>query len=190
MSEEDRDQLLRGLHVGLVVDERRAEFAQGDFLVRNVLGAREADGALTVGATVEVGQTLQFQIRDARAADLDLRAALAGRAAAGSLLFTCTGRGQRLFGAPDHDAGAVRDAFGADPRRRRVLRRRARPGGRPQPRPRLHRQPRPVPLSGRARGRRSEPDAAEASSSGASRADRAGRIGAEESSWRRPGSEG
>ena len=115
MSEEERDQLLRGLHVGLVVDERRAEFGQGDFLVRNVVGAREADGALAVAATVEVGQTLQFQIRDARAADLDLRAALAGRTAAGSLLFTCTGRGQRLFGRPDHDAGVVRDAFGTIP---------------------------------------------------------------------------
>jgi small ligand-binding sensory domain FIST len=115
MSEDDRDQLLRGLHVGLVVDERRVEFTQGDFLVRNVLGAREADGALTVGATVEVGQTLQFQIRDARAADLDLRAALAGRSASGALLFTCTGRGQQLFGVADHDATVVRDAFGAIP---------------------------------------------------------------------------
>ena len=83
--------------------------------MRNVLGAREADGALSVGATVELGQTLQFQVRDARAADADLRAALAGRSAAGSLLFTCTGRGQRLFGRPDHDATAVRDAFGAIP---------------------------------------------------------------------------
>jgi small ligand-binding sensory domain FIST len=112
MSEDEQAQLLRGLHVGLVVDERQVDFAQGDFLVRNVLGAREADGALAVGAMVEVGQTLQFQIRDAHAADTDLRNALAGRSAAGSLLFTCTGRGQRLFGAPDHDATAVRDAFG------------------------------------------------------------------------------
>jgi small ligand-binding sensory domain FIST len=115
MSEEERDSLLRGLHVGLVVDERQIEFAQGDFLVRNVVGAREVDGALAVGASVEVGQTLQFQIRDARAADVDLRAALAGRSAAASLLFTCTGRGQRLFGRPDHDATMVRDAFGVIP---------------------------------------------------------------------------
>jgi small ligand-binding sensory domain FIST len=115
LSEEDQEQLLRGLHVGLVVDERQAEFGPGDFLVRNVLGAREADGAIAVGARVEVGQTLQFQIRDARAADTDLRRALAGRTASGSLLFTCTGRGRRLFGRPDHDAGAVRDAFGAIP---------------------------------------------------------------------------
>jgi small ligand-binding sensory domain FIST len=115
MSEDEQSQLLRGLHVGIVVDERQVDFAQGDFLVRNVLGARAADGALAVGAMVEVGQTLQFQIRDAHAADTDLRNALAGRSAAGSLLFTCTGRGQRLFGAPDHDATAVRDAFGTIP---------------------------------------------------------------------------
>ena len=115
MGEAEREQLLRGLHVGLVVDEQLDEFAQGDFLVRNVVGAREVDGALTVGGAVELGQTLQFHIRDALAADTDLRAALAGRSAAGSLLFTCTGRGHRLFGRPDHDATAVRDAFGAIP---------------------------------------------------------------------------
>ena len=115
MDEDEQEQLLRGLHVGLVVDEHAEDLAPGDFLVRNVLGAREADGALSVGATVELGQTLQFQVRDARAADADLRAASAGRSAAGSLLFTCTGRGRRLFGRPDHDATAVRDAFGAIP---------------------------------------------------------------------------
>ncbi len=115
MDDDEREQLLRGLHVGLVVDEQLDEFAQGDFLVRNVVGAREVDGALTVGGAVELGQTLQFHIRDALAADTDLRAALAGRSAAGSLLFTCTGRGHRLFGRPDHDATAVRDAFGAIP---------------------------------------------------------------------------
>jgi small ligand-binding sensory domain FIST len=104
-----------GLHVGRVIDERKVDPGRGDFLVRNVVGAREADGALTVGGAVQLGQTLQFQIRDARAADADLRAALAGRSAAASLLFTCTGRGQRLFGRPDHDATAVRDAFGAIP---------------------------------------------------------------------------
>ena len=115
MSEDEQAHLLRGLHVGIVVDERQERFAQGDFLVRNVLGAREVDGALAVGAAVDVGQTLQFQIRDAEAADLDLRRALAGRSASASLLFTCTGRGHRLFGRPDHDAATVGDAFGAIP---------------------------------------------------------------------------
>jgi small ligand-binding sensory domain FIST len=30
---------------------------------------------------------------------------------AGALLFTCNGRGTRLFGVPDHDAGIVTGAF-------------------------------------------------------------------------------
>ena len=31
------------------------------------------------------------------------------------LLFTCTGRGQRLFGVPDHDANVIADVLGAVP---------------------------------------------------------------------------
>ena len=34
---------------------------------------------------------------------------LAGRVAEGALLFTCNGRGTRLFGRPDHDAEIVAD---------------------------------------------------------------------------------
>ena len=33
-----------GLHLGVVVDEHKLDFARGDFLVRNVLGADRADG--------------------------------------------------------------------------------------------------------------------------------------------------
>ena len=89
-----------GLHIGIVVDEHQAEFGRGDFLVRSVLGANQADGAITVGDDVDVGQTVQFQVRDADAADEDLGELLAGARAAGALLFACTGRGEQLFGAP------------------------------------------------------------------------------------------
>jgi small ligand-binding sensory domain FIST len=121
-SEEERELLRRGLHVGLVVDEHKAEFSRGDFLVRNLLGADESSGALAVGEQVSVGQTVQFHVRDARAADEDLRralereaAALAGRQAAGALLFTCNGRGSRMFAEPDHDAGLVAAVLGEIP---------------------------------------------------------------------------
>ena len=115
MEEAEREQLQRGLHVGLVVDEHRVDFGRGDFLVRNVLGARADDGAIAIGAMVEVGQTLQFHVRDAAAADADLTQLLAGQTAAGALLFTCSGRGRRLFGGPDHDAAAVADVLGPIP---------------------------------------------------------------------------
>ena len=75
---------------------------------------------MAVGDRVEVGQTVQFHVRDASTADEDLREPLSslqrdlgnGRAA-GALLFTCNGRGQRLFGAPDHDAALVAKELGS-----------------------------------------------------------------------------
>ncbi len=112
-SDEERALLSAGLHVGIVVDEHRAEFSRGDFLVRNVTGADPETGALAVGELVEVGQTLQFHVRDAGSAREDLRL-VASRAisspahhAEAALLFTCNGRGTRLFGQPNHDAATL-----------------------------------------------------------------------------------
>jgi small ligand-binding sensory domain FIST len=109
--ERDRALLARGLHVGIVVDEHRGAFDRGDFLVRAVLGADQSTGALTVGEDVDVGQTLQFHVRDADAADEDLAALLdgvgMGAPVGGALLFTCNGRGVDLFGRPDHDTGLI-----------------------------------------------------------------------------------
>jgi small ligand-binding sensory domain FIST len=113
--EAERDLLRQGLSVGLVVDEHQADFARGDFLVRNVLGADPDGGAVAVGDHVEVGQTLQFQVRDGSAADEDLRALLGPHRAAGALLFTCNGRGSHLFGVPDHDAGMLAELLGPVP---------------------------------------------------------------------------
>lgn len=108
----ERELMRRGLHVGLVADEYRERFQTGDFLIRSVLGADLASGAVAVGEHVKVGQTLQFQVRDAETAHDDLIAALGGRGRAeGALLFTCNGRGRRFFQEPDHDVGVVREAL-------------------------------------------------------------------------------
>jgi small ligand-binding sensory domain FIST len=40
---------------------------------------------------------------------------LADRHAEGVLLFTCNGRGTRLFDGPDHDAGVIGDLLGDPP---------------------------------------------------------------------------
>lgn len=103
----DRNLAARGLHLGRVVDEQKEVYERGDFLVRNVLGALRERDAVAVGDEVDVGAIVQFQVRDADSADEDLRALLAGRHAAGALLFTCNGRGSHLFGRPDHDAELV-----------------------------------------------------------------------------------
>jgi small ligand-binding sensory domain FIST len=105
----------RGLLAGLVIDENRPEYDTGDFLIRGLLGLDEASGALALGDTVRVGQTLRFFVREAAAADADLRQALAGAVRderpAGALLFTCNGRGTHMFPEPDHDARVVAEAL-------------------------------------------------------------------------------
>jgi small ligand-binding sensory domain FIST len=122
LSGRERELLAQGVHVGVVINEYRAEPRQGDFLVRGIVGADPESGAIAVGDEVEVGQTVQFHIRDADSADEDLRrtlqresTALGGRRAAGALLFTCNGRGSRLFSEPDHDAGLVAKMLGEIP---------------------------------------------------------------------------
>ncbi|MDP9403056.1 MAG: FIST C-terminal domain-containing protein [Actinomycetota bacterium] len=112
MSEEDVELINRGLHLGRVINESKLDFERGDFLVHNVLGADQATGAIAVNDVIEVGTTVQFHVRDAATADEDLRHLLAGRQADGALLFTCNGRGMRLFGAPDHDAGVLDERVG------------------------------------------------------------------------------
>jgi small ligand-binding sensory domain FIST len=114
-SEEERELMRNGLHVGLVVDEHKLDFTRGDFLIRNVLGAEQRTGAIAVGERIDVGATLQFQVRDADAADDDLRALLNGVQGEGALLFTCNGRGRHLFDQPNHDAGAIEELLGPVP---------------------------------------------------------------------------
>ncbi len=97
----------QGLQLGLVIDEGQATFGTGDFLIRRVIGADNEAGAVGVADLVAVGQTVQFHLRDATTADLDLRRRLAGLQADGALVFSCHGRGQGLFGYPDHDADVV-----------------------------------------------------------------------------------
>lgn len=111
----------RGLHIGIVLDEFLEAPGRGDFLIRAVTGADESTGAIEIGDAVEVGTTVRFQVRDAAGADDDLRAALGRvRAAlpgppAGALLFTCNGRGSRMFGVPNHDAALIADVLGGIP---------------------------------------------------------------------------
>lgn len=107
----------RGLHVGIARDEYAEE---PDFLIRSLLGTEPATGGIVVGGMVEVGQTVRLQVRDAEAADADLRALLAGyrrdtrdAPAGGALLFSCNGRGASLFGTADHDPALVRAELAA-----------------------------------------------------------------------------
>lgn len=107
----------RGLLIGRVINEYQPGFGRGDFLIRDPLGFDES-GALAVSDLVRTGQTVQFHVRDGKSAGEDLDQMLgesSGPGACGALLFTCNGRGTRLFPAPHRDARAVADACGAPP---------------------------------------------------------------------------
>ncbi len=113
ISAEERQAVARGLQIGIAMDEYAEEHERGDFLIRPVVGADQQQGAIAIGEVVQVGQTVRFQVRDAFAADDDLRALFARfRAEAGpvggALLFSCNGRGRAMFPSADHDVLAVR----------------------------------------------------------------------------------
>jgi small ligand-binding sensory domain FIST len=117
----DQELFQRGLHLGRVLNEYQCEFQRGDFLIRNVVGLERQSGALVINDHVRVGQTVQFQVRDADSADEDLHALLQldlhahERRPAGALLFSCNGRGTRMFPGPDHDATVIRQETGGIP---------------------------------------------------------------------------
>jgi small ligand-binding sensory domain FIST len=106
------------LFVGIAMNEYRDDFAQGDFLIRNILAADPQSGAVAVGARLRVGQTLQYQIRDAAAAKEELTRLLLSKSQtlkktppAAAILFTCNGRGIHLFGNSGHDAILTKEFF-------------------------------------------------------------------------------
>ena len=102
----------RGLQLGVVVDEYVDEHPRDSFLVRGILDADEATGALVVGDVVEVGRTVRFQFRDAGTAAEDLALLLSpGGGPRGALLFSSAER-RALLGGPDRDVRAVRDRLG------------------------------------------------------------------------------
>jgi small ligand-binding sensory domain FIST len=105
-----------GVFAGLAMDPAKSPLERGDFLVRNLIGADQSSGAVAVAERVRVGQTVQFQIRDAEASRDDLRAMLddvvtrlRGRRPAFGCYFDCAGRGRGLFGVPDHDVTLIRE---------------------------------------------------------------------------------
>jgi small ligand-binding sensory domain FIST len=115
LEESQREQMKQGLFVGRVIDEYKSQFGRGDFLIRGIMGVDEQSGSVAVGDLMRVGQTIRLHIRDAQTARQDLEMLMDAQqlhgAPAGCLLVSCNGRGQRLFGRPNVDAGTVTKAF-------------------------------------------------------------------------------
>lgn len=117
----EQQMMSSSLMVGRAIDEYRASFSYGDFLIRAVQGIDSSNQGLVVTDRFQVGQTVRFHVRDAQAATSDLAALLSkykgsdelretGNAEAG-VLFTCNGRGTRMFATQSHDAQMVDHYF-------------------------------------------------------------------------------
>jgi len=119
LSSEDQKKARGNLFIGLVINEYLDEFHRGDFLIRNLLGADPRSGSIAVGALPRQGQTVQFQRRSAAAATEDMdellnraRRELGAAPIYGGCLCSCNGRGQNLFGRPNHDAEMIQQRIG------------------------------------------------------------------------------
>lgn len=112
----------QAIFLGRAIDEYKPDLKRGDFLIQNLIGVERSTGALAVAGIPKIGSTVQFHVRDAASADEDLRQMLESYAApldppvAGALLFSCNGRGRRMWpDTPSHDARVLREYLGDVP---------------------------------------------------------------------------
>ena len=122
LNERDQGLMRNSLFLGVVMDEFIDEPRQGDFLIRNVMGMDDRNGSLAIGEMLKEGQLVQFHLRDADTSAQDLAEVLERYAGDnrenqvhGALLFSCLGRGQYLYGRPNHDTDLFRDKLGTVP---------------------------------------------------------------------------
>lgn len=112
----DQKLMRSGILIGRGVASRPDDLGHGSFLIRVVLGADRESGTISVADRVREGEYVQFHVRDAQSARDDLEMLLTPQVfeetAAGALLFTCNGRGERFFGERDADVAIIGNALG------------------------------------------------------------------------------
>ena len=93
----------------------------GDYLVRNILGVDPQNHLVAIGEHVEPGNELLFCRRDQQTAEDDLLRMLAAIGSQlnapirGGVYYSCLGRGQHMFGAPNRELGLIREILGDFP---------------------------------------------------------------------------
>ncbi|MCY3749375.1 MAG: FIST C-terminal domain-containing protein [Chloroflexi bacterium] len=115
-SPDDQKLMRSGILLGRGVAQQPDDLGHGSFIIRVVLGADRESGAISVADRVREGEFVQFHVRDAQSARDDLEMLLTPQVfeetAAGALLFTCNGRGERFFGERDADVSIIGNALG------------------------------------------------------------------------------
>ena len=121
-SQRDQELMQQSLFLGIMMDDLTEEPRQGDFLIRNIIGMDGRAGTLAIGEMLREGQRVEFHLRDALTSADDLANLLTRYSGdrkvnqvQGALLFSCLGRGEHLYGRPDHDTDLFRDKVGVVP---------------------------------------------------------------------------
>lgn len=116
MSASDRTLLQNGLFIGRAVGPDQEALGRGDFLIRGVMGLDQESGVMVVGDYINEGETVQFHLRDAGTAEEDLEMMLAPQLLfdppCGGFLFSCNGRGTRLYDHPNGDISIIQKVIG------------------------------------------------------------------------------
>ncbi len=118
----DRALFQRQPFIGIAIDATKSTFERGDFLVRNIRGVSQEHKAIAITDVLRRGQTVQFLVRDAASATDDLTQLMSSQgggklegasatSSAGALLFSCNGRGKRMFSSANHDITCVRSGL-------------------------------------------------------------------------------
>lgn len=117
ISYEDRHLIqTSGLYIGRAIQPEQEILGRGDFLIRGVAGFDPQTEAVAVGDYIMKGERLQFHVRDADTAIEDLEMMLLPQTLydppSGGLLFSCNGRGTRLYDHPHGDITPIQEALG------------------------------------------------------------------------------
>ena len=122
LSEDDRKLLRTSLFLGIEMNPMKEDPGKGDFLIRNLMGVDQETGSLSIGAPLREGQLVQFHLRDKIMSSEDLKVMLSKyqnndgwQNAKGALLFSCLGRGEYLYGKPNHDSDMFKIEIGNIP---------------------------------------------------------------------------
>jgi small ligand-binding sensory domain FIST len=126
LSQSDRELAQHSLFIGVVMNEFKANPSQGDFLIRNIIGVDPRSGAIAIGDRMRPGQRIQLHLRDGKASAEDLDEALTNYtnhlnleapniSPTAALMFSCMGRGERLYGNPNFDSGLLQKHVGLIP---------------------------------------------------------------------------
>ena len=108
--ERDRRLINSALHLGVVMDPLKTEFAQGDFLIRNVMGIQRESNGLAIGEVLREGQVAAVprpgfgeRRRGSRRDARESRRGPPGRAGRGRAALLLPRPRPAPLGKPDHD---------------------------------------------------------------------------------------